>query len=170
MAGHKESELKWYPVCTKARAEKKVAEALKSKGIEVYLPLHRQLKQWSDRKKWVEEPLIRSYLFVQIRELDKNIILNTKGVVRFIYFSGEIASMPERQIESLKLLMASPCELEITTGNLLPGEKVVVKAGPLKGLHGEVMGQRLQKTIIIRLESIGYSIIVHMAASYLGRL
>ena len=170
MAEVKGIELKWYPVCTTARSEKKVAEALKSKGIEVYLPLQRQLKQWSDRKKWVEEPLIRSYLFVQIKEQDKYIVVNTKGVARFIYFSGAIAFMPDRQIESLKLLLASACDLEVTTGVLEVGEKIVVKAGPLKGLLGEVIGQRLQKKVILRLESIGYSIIVNMATSYIEKL
>ena len=52
---------KWYPVYTHPRAEKKACQALLNKGIETYLPLHRQLKQWSDRKKWVEEPFIKSY-------------------------------------------------------------------------------------------------------------
>ena len=57
---------KWYPVYTHPRAEKKAHQALSNKGIETYLPLRRQLKQWSDRKKWVDEPFIKSYLFVHI--------------------------------------------------------------------------------------------------------
>ena len=36
----------------------------RGKGIESYLPLKKVLKQWSDRKKWVEEPLFRSYIFI----------------------------------------------------------------------------------------------------------
>src|SRR5882762_3688605 len=105
---------KWYPVYTNPRAEKKAHQALLNKGIETYLPLHRQLKQWSDRKRWTEEPFIKSYLFVRIKEHEQTEVLMTKGITRFIYFSGKIASMPDRQIEELKLLMASPYELEIT--------------------------------------------------------
>src|ERR1700677_2042377 len=126
--------LKWYPVYTHPRAEKKACEALSNKGLETYLPLQRQLKQWSDRKKWVEEPFIKSYIFVHIKEHQQTEVLMTKGISRFIYFSGEVASMPQRQIDDLRLLMASPFELEITEENLQPGEKVVIKAGPLKGL------------------------------------
>jgi transcriptional antiterminator RfaH len=160
---------KWYPVYTNPRAEKKAFDALLTKGIDVYLPLHRQLKQWSDRKKWVEEPFIKSYLFVNITEQEQAEVLMTKGIARFLYFSGKPAVMPDRQIQELKLLMASPYELEITEEDLQPGEKIIIKAGALKGMTGEVISLRSQKQLILRLESIGYSIIVHVAASLIER-
>ena len=56
----------WYAVYTKPKWEKKVAELLARKGIEHYCPLNRVLKQWHDRKKWVEEPLLTSYVFVYV--------------------------------------------------------------------------------------------------------
>ena len=159
----------WYPVYTHARAEKKAQEALINKGILTYLPLHRQLKQWSDRKKWVEEPFIKSYVFVNIAEHEQADVLMTKGISRFLYFSGKPAAMPNRQINELKLLMASSLELEITEENLQPGEKIMLKAGPLKGMIGEVVSYRSQKQLVLRLESIGCSVIVHVAASYIER-
>ncbi len=160
---------KWYPVYTHARAEKKAYQALINKGIETYLPLHRQLKQWSDRKKWVEEPFIKSYLFVHINDQQQTEVLMTKGIARFIYFSNKIAAMPDRQIDDLKLLMASPYELEITEENLQVGEKIIIKAGPLKGMAGEIVAHRSQKQLIIRLEGLGCSIIIHVAASLIDR-
>jgi transcriptional antiterminator RfaH len=160
---------RWYPVCTNPRAEKKAYEALINKAIEAYLPLHRQLKQWSDRKKWTEEPFIKSYLFVRIHEHEQTQVLMTKGIARFIYFSGKIASMPDRQIDELKLLMASPYELEVTAENLQPGEKIIIKAGPLKGLIGEIISYRSQKQLALRLENLGYSIVVYVAPSLLDR-
>ena len=93
----------------------------------------------------------------------------TKGIARFIYFSGKIASMPDRQVEELKLLMASPFELEITEENLQPGEKIIIKAGPLKGMSGEIISYRSQKQLVLRLESLGCSIIVHVAAQWIER-
>ncbi|MES2107445.1 MAG: UpxY family transcription antiterminator [Bacteroidota bacterium] len=161
---------KWYPVYTNPRAEKKAYEALARKGIETYLPLNRQLRQWLDRKKWVEEPLIKSYLFVKIGERQQTEVLMTNGVCRFIYFSGKIASMPDRQIDDLKLLMANSSELEITAENLAPGEKVRIKAGPLKGLRGEVTDFRSQKQLTVRLDQLGYSIVIYVAAVLLERL
>jgi transcriptional antiterminator RfaH len=160
---------KWYPVYTNPRAEKKAYEALMSKGINVYLPLHRQLKQWSDRRKWVEEPFLKSYLFVNIAEQEQAEVLMTKGISRFLYFSGKPAVMPDKQIHELKLLMASPYELEVTEEDLQPGEKIIIRAGALKGMTGEVVSCRSQKQLILRLESIGYSIIVNIAASLIER-
>src|ERR1700754_427038 len=160
---------KWYPIYTNARAEKKALEALTNKGVLTYLPLHKQLKQWSDRKKWVEEPFIKSYVFVNIAEHQQAEVLMTKGVSRFLYFSGKPAAMPDRQISELKLLMSSSFDLEITDEDLQPGEKIIIKAGPLKGMTGEVVSRRSQKQLILRLESIGCSIIVHVAASYIKR-
>jgi transcriptional antiterminator RfaH len=161
--------LKWYPVYTSPRAEKKACEALINKGLEAYLPLHRQIKQWSDRKKWVEEPFIKSYLFVHINAHQQTEVLMTKGISRFIYFDGKIASMPQRQIDDLKLVLASSFELEITALDLQPGEKVMVKAGPLKGLKGEIISYRSQKQLALRLENLGYSIIINIATSLIDR-
>jgi transcriptional antiterminator RfaH len=165
-----ESSFKWYPVCTNPRAEKKAYNALLEKGIEAYLPLSRRLKQWSDRKKWVEEPLLKSYLFVRIADSARTEVLMTRGVARFIYFSGKIAAMPDRQINELKLLMASSLELEVTEENLQPGEKIKIKAGPLKGITGEIVAYRSQKQLLLRLENLGCSIIINVAASLINRL
>ncbi|MCQ6957262.1 UpxY family transcription antiterminator [Mucilaginibacter aquariorum] len=165
-----DSNLKWYPVYTQPRAEKKAYSALISKGIEAYLPLHRRLKQWSDRKKWVEEPLISSYLFVRIADHAQTEVLMTKGIARFIYFSGKITAMPDRQINELKLLMASALDMEVTEEDLQPGEKIKIKAGPLKGITGEIIAYRSQKQLLLRLENLGCSIIVNVAASLINRL
>jgi transcriptional antiterminator RfaH len=160
---------KWYPVYTHSRAEKKAFEALSKKGIHVYLPLHKQLKRWSDRKKWVEEPLIRSYLFVYILPAERTEVLMTKGIARFIYFSGEVAIIPEKQIRDLKLIMASAYDLEVTEENLQSGEKVTIKAGPLKGMTGEVISYRSQKQLILKIEALGCSIIILAASSLVDR-
>ena len=165
-----DSNLKWYPVYTQPRAEKKAYSALIDKGIEAYLPLHRRLKQWSDRKKWVEEPLIKSYLFVRIADNAQTEVLMTKGIARFIYFSGKITAMPDRQINELKLLMASSLDIEVTEEDLQPGEKIKIKAGPLKGIAGEIIAYRSQKQLLLRLENLGCSIIVNVSASLINRL
>lgn len=159
----------WYPVYTLPRAEKKAYLALCQKGINAYLPLRKQLKQWSDRKKMVEEPLIKSYLFVNITPEQHAEVLMTKGVARFIYFSGKIATIPQRQIDDLRLLLSSSAELEITEENLAPGEIVKIKAGPLKGMLAEVVDYRSKQQLALRFEDIGCSVIIHVAAAYISR-
>jgi transcription antitermination factor NusG len=65
--------------------------------------------------------------------------------------------------------MAAPYELEVTEENLQPGEKVMIKAGPLKGLIGDMISYRSQKQLMLRLENLGCSIIVNVAASIIDR-
>ena len=60
---------KWFAIYVKSRCEKKVNEQLEDIGVESFLPLITRVKQWSDRKKKVEEPLFRSYLFVHISDI-----------------------------------------------------------------------------------------------------
>lgn len=163
-------EKNWYAIYTKSRAEKKTAELLNYHNIEHYLPLQKKLKQWSDRKKWVEEPLIRSYIFVNIAN-DKEYLktLDTDGVVRFITFEGKAARIPENQIENIRLLLASEEELEITTENFEPGMDIIVRAGTLKGLEGELIETRGKNRVQVQLQAIGQSILVEIPLVYLQR-
>jgi len=143
---------------------------LLAKGIEVYMPLKKELRQWSDRKKWVYEPFIKLYLFVRITQQQQTEVLMTKGIVRFIYFSGKVATMPERQIEELKLLLANESELEISDHVFEKGEEVILKAGPLKGLRGEIVSFHSEKRFIIRIDYIGKTIIVQAPALFVEPL
>ena len=66
----------WFDIYTKSKNEKKVVEGLEKIGIEVYCPMITKVKQWSDRKKKVETPLINSYVFVNIKDQNRNIVFN----------------------------------------------------------------------------------------------
>ena len=159
--------LNWYPIYTNPRAEKRAYEALVQKNITVYLPLHKQLRQWSDRKKWVEMPLIPSYLFVQITVNQMADVLMCQGVSRFIYFSSKVATIPERQITQLKLLLANVSELEVVEQEFEPGQQVVVKAGPLQGLRGELVSWQSSQRMLVRIDYITQSILVQVSKAYL---
>ncbi len=161
---------KWHPVYTNPKAEKKAHQLLTAKGIESYLPLQKKLKQWSDRKKWVEEPLISSYIFVNIPAKAQTEVLMTKGVCRFLYFCGKVATMPTQQIDSLKLLLASETELEIAGHVFTKGQKVYVKAGPLQGLTGDLVNFHSQKRLVVRIEHINQSILVEIPLAFIEPL
>ncbi|MFD2288817.1 UpxY family transcription antiterminator [Pedobacter petrophilus] len=161
-----DNSYRWYPVYTRSRAEKKAFEELNRKGITTYLPLHKTLKQWSDRKKFIEEPLLKSYLFVYISSKEYAEVLMTNGIARFLYFSGNIASMPGQQIEHLKLLLATEQELAVFDYDIKPGQKVLVKAGPFKDMIAEMVSVQNKQRIILRLDNIGYSIEINTSVAF----
>ncbi len=88
--------MNWYVVYTKPKWEKKVAEQLKNAGVECYCPLIVKIHQWSDRKKKVEVPLFNSYVFVRLAEEDRNLVFQSTGAVRYLFWLGK-ASYCERR-------------------------------------------------------------------------
>lgn len=161
---------RWYPIYTRSRAEKKTFEELTRKNIIAYLPLKKGVKQWSDRKKIVEEPLLKSYLFVFISAKEHAEVLMTYGVSRFIYFSGKIATITEKQIEDLKLLLANANDLEVIEHDISPGEKVLIKAGPFQGIIAELVSLKNKRSIVLRLQNLGYSIHINTSMAFVQPL
>lgn len=92
----------WYVLYTKPRQEKKVADSLNAIGIEAYCPLVTVVKQWSDRKKKVQIPLINSYVFVNIEEHQREEVFKVSGIVRYLFWLGKPAVVRAIEIEALK--------------------------------------------------------------------
>ncbi|PWS26419.1 antitermination protein NusG [Pedobacter yonginense] len=164
-----DNNYRWYPVYTRSRAEKKAYDELLRKDIIAYLPLKKTLKQWSDRKKIVKEPLIKSYLFVYISAKEHAEVLMTNGIARFIYFSGNIASLPDKQIQDLKLLLATEDDLEVFDFAIKTGEKVIIKAGPFKGMLAELVSIHNKQRIILRLQNMGYAIEINTSMGFIEK-
>ena len=162
--------LQWYAVYTKPRSEKKLADRLTEKGIEAYLPMRRTLKQWSDRKKMVSEPLISSYVFVNVIRKNYQDVLNTPGAVKYIWFSGKPAVIPENQINTLKLILSNDYEIDCVAATLPKGSSVRVNSGPLKGLTGELVQYAGKNRVVIRLDQVDKTILLTIATQLLEKV
>ncbi len=156
------SEYHWHAIYTCPRSEKKVHKILEENGIEVYLPLQKRLRQWKDRKKWVEEPLFRSYLFVKVSEKEYYSAINVQGAVRYITFAGKAVKIPERQILSIRQLMESQYNITVTTSQFKKGDIILIKNGVLVGLEGEMISYLGKKRILMRIQQLSCSLIVEV--------
>jgi len=153
----------WHAVYVKSRAEKKAQIELQIQEIETFLPLQRKLRQWSDRKKWVEMPLISGYLFVRASRKEYDQILQSNNVVSYVRFEGKAAIIPDYQIEYLKLMLKQDSsEVEITREKLKPGQMIEVVAGPLIGLKGKLQKIKGKSKVAIEIEQLGYSALVEI--------
>ncbi len=157
----------WHALYIKSRAEKKALDDLEFKEIEVFLPLQRKLRQWSDRKKWVEMPLIPGYLFVKVSRKEYDLALQASNhVVTYVRFEGKAAIIPEKQIEYLKLLLKqNNLDIEITQEKLEPGQTIEVIAGPLIGLRGKLIKRNGKSKLAIELENIGHSALIEISVN-----
>lgn len=155
----------WYAVYVKSRAEKKAQTELLYKEIETFLPLQRKLRQWSDRKKWVEMPLITGYLFVKISRSEYDLVLQSNYIVSYVRFEGTAAVIPDNQIEYLKLMLKQDnLDIEITKQTFEPGQMIEVIAGPLIGVRGKLIRIKGKNKVAIELEQLGYSALVEILA------
>lgn len=156
----------WYAVYTKPRFEKKLTAHLLEKGIEAYLPLRKTLKQWSDRKKLVEEPLMSSYVFVNVVPDQYYEVLNTPGAVKYIWFSGKPAVIPAKQIETLKMITGSDVEVECVSGVIPKGSYIRVASGPLKDLKGELLNYAGKNKVIVRIDHLDKVLLLTISPQY----
>ncbi|NOZ60610.1 MAG: UpxY family transcription antiterminator [Calditrichaeota bacterium] len=150
----------WYAISTKARHEKKVFERLTNKKINVYLPLQKKYRKWSDRYKLVDEPLFSCYIFVRIALKNRLDVLQTDGVVRIVSFNGIPATIPDSQFEAIKrALEEHPGDVE-KIDYLTPGQRVEVIQGSLKGIQGTLVQVKNKHRLVLRIDSIMQAISV----------
>jgi transcription antitermination factor NusG len=136
------------------------------KQCEAFLPLIEKVHIWSDRKKKVKEPLFRGYVFVRTDLRDKEKILTTDGVVRFVGVSGKPSSIPEAQIDWLRRIIGESMNVQHEK-YLEVGERVRVIAGPLLGLEGIVIRNQGISRVVISIAEIAQSFSVVVQAEQL---
>lgn len=162
----------WYAVYTRSRGEKTAERLLKEQGIECYLPLKRELRQWSDRKKWVEVPYIASYLFVKVSQQEYHKVLASPMVSRYVFFSGKAASIPDWQIELMRSTIASDMEVAFSLDHYKKGDKIRIESAPLKGVEGEILSTEKGKKqqLLVRIGDIGMNLIISLNDMKISKL
>jgi len=148
------TDYKWYAVYTKSRSEKRVQLELNEKGIENFLPMQRKLRKWSDRKKWVDTPVISGYVFVRICNKQYFEVLKTEGVVAFVRFENAPAVIRDEQIDLIKrLLHQHQVDVKSVKKHYKHGDPVEIIAGPLLGVQGKLIRHRNTSRVIVQLEN-----------------
>ncbi|WP_207493412.1 UpxY family transcription antiterminator [Aridibaculum aurantiacum] len=167
----KKVQKKWYALYTKPRWEKKVTTVLERKGVEVWCPLQKIQKQWSDRKKIVEEPLFKSYVFVHILEGEKTNVLMTDGILNFVYYLGKPAIIRDEEVEVIqKYLSEKDASISIQSlGSLDENTRIKVNHGVFMDTTGTVV-KGGKKKVYVKLESLEQVMIVEFPIDYLTPL
>ena len=144
------ADKKWYVVYTRPRWEKKAATYHAAAGIECYCPLNKVSKQWTDRKKVVLEPLFKSYLFVKVDKDKMWQVTAIPGVLNYVYWLGKPATVPEREIEAIRLFLADHQQVFIEQKHIKPGDTIRINSAPFYDIEGRVIaikGNRVQVQI-----------------------
>jgi transcription antitermination factor NusG len=156
-----ENKLNWYAVYTKPRWEKKVAKLLEEKGIENYCPLNKVIRQWSDRKKIILEPIFKSYVFVRITDTHKWDLKKINGILNFVYWLGKPAVVKDGEIDTIRKFLNEFSNVEVTEADKLTvNAKVRIRQGVMMNYQGillEITGNRAK----VKIDSMGISLSAH---------
>jgi len=157
------AEPHWYAAYTCAQHEKRVAEQLKERAVEQFLPLYASVRRWKDRRMRLELPLFPGYVFVFLALRDRLSVLQVPGVVHLVSFGGHPARLDADQMETLrkglKELRAEPHPY------LTVGRRVRIRSGPLQGTEGILLRKKNILRMVLSLELIMCSVAAEVDAA-----
>ena len=155
---HHTDKRKWLAAYTRMHHEKKVRDRLTDMGIENFLPVQIEERQWSDRKKKVEKVLISMMIFVHVNVEEQRRVLELPAVLRYLVLRGDHvpAEIPTKQMDQFRFMLDnSESSVNFNTSDLQLGQQVRVIKGTLKGLVGELVTIKGKSNIAIRINKIG---------------
>lgn len=146
---------KWFVMITKSRAEKQVSKRLTEIGVENFLPLHKQLHIWHDRKKWVDVPLFFSYIFIKTEDRFRSKVFEAGGLVKYVSIGGKIAILSEDEISRIRCLCNYLGEVAIEQGNVKEGDEVEILTGHFAGFRGQLLHIDGKDRLKISIKGLG---------------
>jgi transcription antitermination factor NusG len=149
--------MSWYALRVKSKHEKQVDLILQMKSISSFTPLFYACHQWADRKKVVHLPLFPGYVFCAFDSSQRNLVMQTPGVIDVVTFGRVPAPIDDSEIQALQTLVASGCKAE-PLSSLVVGRRAIIIAGPLVGLSGVILqcksGCRLVLSVTLLQRSV----------------
>jgi len=166
------SGFKWYVAFVRSCQERKVAGQLNANGIETFVPVQKVRRQWSDRVKMIDRPVLPGMVFVRCsEELRASTFGMTEGLTRYMMDitreAREPLVVPDRQIADFMHVLRvinGEAELSVVNGDIAEGDMVRVVRGPLIGFVCECVEVMNKHNLIIRLGLLG-SLLVTVDAS-----
>lgn len=163
---------RWLVAYVQSCLEKKTAARLSAMGIEYYLPVQSEIRQWSDRRKRIDRLVIPMMIFVHVTPQEQYIPLTLQAISRYMVLRGEStpAIIPEEQMERFQFMLDYSLEaVETCNTPLATGDKVKVIKGPLAGLEGELITIDDKCKIIVRINMLG-CVHVDMSAGFVEQI
>lgn len=158
----------WYLIYTKPRHEKKVFQYLRECDIDCFLPTRKVLRVWHDRKKYVDEPLFPSYIFIYLKDRQSYISgIDADGVLYYVRNGKDMARVQESVINNIKVISGQSSFPEVTGERFEPGRKLVINDGALTGLSCEVVNAGNKEMLLVRVDLLKRNILLSVPAEHL---
>jgi transcriptional antiterminator RfaH len=142
----------WYLIYTRPHHEKKVHAQLVEQDVESFLPLTKKLHTWHDRKKFIDDPLFPSYVFVLLKEMKNyHAGIDADGALYYVRIGKELARVSSQTVDNIRIMVGKGSEIEVSSAPIQPGQSLVIKQGPFAGLSCEMVQYNGSRRILVRV-------------------
>jgi transcription antitermination factor NusG len=164
-----EQKKNWFALYVKSKHEFKAMSELAQLNIQNYLPIVTKLKQWNDRKKKINEPLLKGYIFIYADETERLFSLENRCVIKCVSDHGRPAKIPEWQIINLQNMLSHIGDFNVFDG-LVKGTTIEIVEGPFKGVQGILEKTETVNNLAVTIELLNRSVIVHLPKESVTRV
>lgn len=152
----------WFAISVRSNHESIVKTMLEHKGYEVFLPLYRHRRKWSDRVKESSSPLFPGYVFCRFDpSLISAPVVTTPGVIKVIGVGPTPVAVDDAEIESIRKVVAAGFTVS-PWSQFQPGSAVNILSGPLAGVQGTVVRIKSQDELVLSISLLQRSVVVHI--------
>lgn len=156
----------WFALRVRSNYERVAAMHLRDRCIEEFLPSYKAERQWSDRKKQIDQYLFPGYVFCRLNPDDRMPALTIPGVVGLVGFGKGPLAIPDNEIENVRRMVGSGL-LVGPWPFLAVGQTVVIERGPLTGVEGMLMEVKKAYRLVVSVHLLQRSVSVEVDRSWL---
>jgi transcription antitermination factor NusG len=160
-------KLAWYALQVRSRKESYVASQILGQGFECLLPTFKSIRQWSDRKKELEQPLFPGYLFCRFEFQNRRPLITTPGVLQILGNGRVGIPVADEEIGALRLAVSSGMPKQ-PWPYLEVGQRVRVNYGTLTGLEGILVNVKGNHRVVLSVTLLQRSVAMEVDTAWLS--
>lgn len=150
--------LRWYLIHTQPKQESRAEYNLNAWKIEILAPKlkERRFHPYTSAPTYAIKPLFPGYIFARFKPGLLSKVHYTRGVHSVVSFGDAPVTVEDEVIEAIRSRIAEDGFVRIGE-ELKPGDRVLIKSGPLKNLRGVFERElKASERVMILLTSVKY--------------
>jgi transcription antitermination factor NusG len=160
------AKVSWFALQVRSRKENYVASQITGQGYECLLPTYKCIRNWSDRRKEVEQPLFPGYLFCRFDFQQRRPLILTPGVLQIVGTGRTPVPVMDDEIRALQLAVSSGVPKQ-PWPYLEVGQRVRVNYGTLAGLEGILVNLKGNHRVVLSVTLLQRSVAMEVDMAWL---
>jgi transcription antitermination factor NusG len=158
--------LSWFVVHGKINRERSIGNVLAASGFEVFMPVCRVRRQWSDRAKECTVPLFPSYIFARFDICERLAVLKAPGVISIVGRGKHPVPLTDDEVRNIRIMVDSGLST-YPWPYVKTGQTITISGGPLRGLQATVLDEDAsRRKLIVSVDLLNRSIAVDIAPEW----